>query len=202
MRLRPLVIAQLALMFSCASPRSEPPPELATPNLEAAPLPELEAPALPPVLPTPTPTAVGAFEMLLPVTEEVSAEELGLLTRAEGRLALTLDLAPCRFAAAEPETSTEPVSDCRAWNRVSAHDRTQRAIVVHPGTYEIVVRNEAFERGLGLWLRREDEPSLPVIAGGGANLDGEARWSVELTSGRYIYSCPLSPTPDYLLIVR
>ena len=192
----------VALLVACATPRSEPPAELASPMLEAAPVPELEAPELPPVLPTPPPTSVGAFEMLLPVAEELTAEELGLLEEGPDGLALRLELLPCRFAAAEPARTLDPSDACRATNGATVHERTQVALVVHPGTYELIVENNAFDRALGLWLRREDEPTLPIVAGGGAEMGAEARWSVELLPGRYLYSCPLSPTPDYVLIVR
>lgn len=202
MRLRSLPTVPLALLVACASPRSGPPSELATPNLEAAPLPQLAAPELPPVLPPPAPTSVGAFELVLPIAEEIAAAELGILEHLEGRSTLTFELARCRFTAAEPDAQDVPEDDCRSWNAETVHERSQRAIVVHPGAYEFVVQNRAYDRALGFWLRREDEPTLPIVAGGGAEAEGEARWNVELEPGRYVYSCPLSPTPDYVLIVR
>jgi hypothetical protein len=202
MRASSLLNLPLALSMACASPRSEPPPDLAGPALAAAPIPDIEAPALPPVLPSPPPTSVGAFEMFLPVSREVSAEELGLLEEGATGLALRLELLPCRFAAAEPGLAVASDDACLRTNAATVHEREQAALVVHPGSYEFVVENNAFDRALGLWLRREDEPTLPVIAGGGATMGSEARWSVELRPGRYLYSCPLSPTPDYLLIVR
>ena len=201
MRASPLTLT-LALLMACAAPRSEPPPELSAPTLEAAPIPSLEAPELPPVLPPPPPTSVGAFEMLLPVALEVSAEELGLLEETPDGLALRLELLPCRFSGAEPNATFDTGDGCRSVNAASVHEREQIALVVHPGTYLFVVENNAFDRALGLWLRREDEPTLPLVAGGGAAMGSDAQWSVELHPGRYLYSCPLSPTPDYLLIVR
>lgn len=165
-------------------------------------MPEFDAPELPPVLPPPPPHAFGASEMLLPVEREISAAELGILGSTPDGSQITLSLRRCSFAAAEPNWQAEPDSTCRLVNQGSVHLRTQQAIVVHPGEYEFVVENQAFDRGLGLWLRREDDPNIPVITGGGAALDGNNRWHAELLPGRYIYSCPLSPTPDYLMIVR
>lgn len=204
MRVNCLVSTLLCTLCACATPQSQPPRDLADPNLEAAPAPEFVAPELPPVLPAPTPTALAASEMLLTVSEEISAAEAGILSVEPGANRLNLTLGACRMEAAEPDWDAGEVDEdhCRAINRTTVHGRTARALVVHPGEYEFVVTNSAFERPLGLWLRREDDQNTPVLSGGGADFGENKSWTAELLPGRYIYSCPLSPTPDYLLIVR
>ncbi len=204
MRINCLVSTLLCALCACASPRSQPPPDLADPNLEAAPAPEFVAPELPPVLPAPTPTAIAASEMMLAVSQEVRAVDAGVLSVEAGANRLSLELNRCRFATAEPSWDAGPVDadHCREINRATVPNRDAQALVVHPGEYEFVVRNSAFERPLGFWLRREDDPNTPVLTGGGAEFGQDRSWTAELLPGRYIYSCPLSPTPDYLLIVR
>lgn len=204
MRVTCLVSTLFCMLLACASPRSQPPADLADPNLEAAPTPEYSAPELPPVLPAPAPTAIAASEMFLTVTEEVSAAEAGVLVVEPGANRLNFELDACRFTAAEPDWNAgdAEAGHCREINRATVHSRGARALVVHPGEYEFQVTNSAFERPLGFWLRREDDPNVPILTGGGASFGGHNSWSAELLPGRYVYSCPLSPTPDYLLIVR
>ncbi|MFT6395893.1 MAG: hypothetical protein ACJAYU_000635 [Bradymonadia bacterium] len=142
--------------------------------------------------------------MLLSVTEELSAAEAGVLLVGPGANRLSFELDACRFTAAEPNWDAGETEEdhCRNINRATVHNRSARALVVHPGEYEFLVSNSAFERPLGFWLRREDDPNTPILTGGGAQFGASKSWSAELLPGRYIYSCPLSPTPDYLLIVR
>lgn len=187
---------------TCAPPDAPvaPPPDLA-PLPPAVTAPEIDEPYLPPV-PTVTAGPRGPMEMTLVVRAETTAAEAGaLVVAAPPRLVLTL--APCHFTEAEPDF--EPVvseQDCRAVNRTSFEGRSQRALVVPPGDYEIEVHNAAFDRDLGFWLRREDDWSISAVSAGGVPSGGSRSWLVSLTPGRWIYSCPLSPTPDYLLIVR
>lgn len=140
--------------------------------------------------------------LVLPVRGERLAADAGAVEPGDvPRLVLTL--APCRFEPAEPEGPAPPeADDCRAHNRETFFERSQDALVVPPGVYDIVVRNRAFDRPLGLWLRAETEPGSALVSAGGIEPGGERVWRTTLTEGSYLYSCPLSPTPSYRLVVR
>jgi hypothetical protein len=58
---------------------------------------------------------------------------------------------------------------------------------------------------LGFWLRGAsliDRARLPSVSGGGLTTGRTQDYAVDLKPGRYVYSCPLNPTPDYALIVK
>ena len=145
----------------------------------------------------------AASEMTLPVIEERSAEEIGAVRDEGEHLELHLTAAPCRFIEAEAIDPEFPqTQDCRTFNASSFPRRGQRALVVSPGVYEVVVHNEAFDRPIGLWMRRNGDVDEAIISAGGIERGSQRRWVVTLEEGTYLYSCPLSPTPDYLLLVR
>ncbi len=121
-----------------------------------------------------------------------------------GTWMLTLVQRPCVFAAAEPHNryDAESADDCRRINRERFDMRTQQVLRVPPGSYHITVVNQGVPRDVGFWLRPEDEPETTLAAGGGIGADAPATFELELEPGRYLYSCPLNPTPDYLLLVE
>lgn len=145
--------------------------------------------------------------MGLPVAGEVSADHAGVLRLGEGSgdasAGVHWELRPCRFAHAEPGFTTDaPDGHCRDVNQTTMDERAQRALVLSPGTWVVTVTNDAFDRELGLWLRSTEAPEVPIISAGGIARGESRQFTVALTPGEYIYSCPLSPTPDYTLIVR
>ncbi len=184
-----------------SAPPSAPPAELALPAARPVELPA--EPPLPEIPPAPMGPR-GPNELMLPVVDEVSAEELGAIERLDGALPrLNLTLEPCRFSPSEDgSVSTAGADHCRRANQVSFGERSQRALLVTPGRWEIAVENAGFDRELGFWLRPESAQSQPVVSAGGIARGATRVWTVDLTPGRYVYSCPLSPTPDYLLVVR
>lgn len=200
MRLR--TFAMIATVWvGCAPPSapSTPPAELTLPP----PMPVVidEGPALPAVLPPPA-APRGPGELLLPVADERNVADLGAYAAGDVPT-VTLTLKPCSFSPAENATiDTGDADHCRRANHTTFDARGQTAIVLSPGIWDIAVTNDAFDRPLGLWLRAEDDPATPIISAGGVDPDATRTWRVVLPEGRYIYSCPLSPTPDYLLIVR
>lgn len=140
--------------------------------------------------------------MELAVEGEALASRVGALEPGYP-VTLRLTLRPCRVAEAEPGFDWSVDEDhCREVNRATFAERTQRALVVSPGEYIVRVTNDAFDRELGLWLRRTNQPETPIISAGGIGRDESRGWTVELEPGTYTYSCPLSPTPDYRLVVR
>lgn len=170
---------------------------------------DVDTPELPPV-PVVADGPRAATELRVAVADEVSAEALGALAPAHevgGVPRVVLTLEPCRFAPAETAESPsvpEPgaADHCRRANQVGFAARRAHALVVPPGTWELEVQNDAFDRALGLWLRREDDPTDTRISAGGIPAGESRSFTVTLEPGRYLYSCPLSPTADYVLIVR
>jgi hypothetical protein len=154
------------------------------------------APSADPSRPTP---------LTLKVAETTDAAEAGLLVRDEqGRVTLTLVQRPCRFEAAEPGAAfdAQSAAACKAQNDATRDARTQRALRVPAGKLTIAVSSEQVPYELGFWLRAASSPDVAVAQGGGVVPGVTKTYEVELAPGAYVYSCPLNPTPDYVLIVE
>lgn len=128
---------------------------------------------------------------------------------------ITLTQTGCQFV--EPEGvdhdfAPHSADDCEEINARTGAERLAEAEVLHlePGTYVFRVSNENVPYELGFWLRDKDyNPSNPVhrltktsVSGGGLSIGETRDYTVELTAGEYVYSCPLNPTPNYRLVVR
>ena len=79
--------------------------------------------------------------------------------------------------------------------------RSQRALRVPAGRLVLAVDNQTDGEG-GLWVRRDGDPSQTALSAGGARRDGLTAYTLELSPGAYHVSCPLTPTPDYVLIAE
>jgi hypothetical protein len=142
-------------------------------------------------------------EVALETIELVDAQDAGLVRR-DGELdVLTLTQAPCRFVENEPDAQFEASSaiGCRKFSYEALPTRGQRALRVAAGRWRIEVHNAGTGRDLGFWLRREDD-GFTVVSAGGIASDARGMYVVDLAAGRYLYSCPLNPTPSYLLVVQ
>jgi hypothetical protein len=66
------------------------------------------------------------------------------------------------------------------------------------------VTNKNVPNGLGFWIRGSGlgRITLPSVSGGGLNKGITKDYVIDLKPRKYIYSCPLNPTPDYPLIVK
>ena len=66
------------------------------------------------------------------------------------------------------------------------------------------VANDNVPYELGFWVRGQSlgRVSLPSVSGGGIMPDQIKKYAINLKKGKYWYSCPLNPTPDYTLIVE
>lgn len=120
---------------------------------------------------------------------------------ARGTLHLTVE--GCRMLEPEPVAPVrgDDATSCRRSVREDFEQRGQRVLVVPAGAWEIVVDNARAERDAGLWLRRAGAPDQTLVSAGGIPPGHADRYEVELTSGQWLYSCPITPTPDYLLVV-
>lgn len=144
-------------------------------------------------------------DMVMHRIDEVDAAAAGVLRHDAGEAILGFTHAGCGFAEAEPllrDLQTGEAAGCRDFHRETFERRRQRILRVEAGTYIIEVRNAGGQRPLGFWLRehRQHSPRTYISFGGVA--PGEsARFTVVLPPGEYLYSCPLSPSADYLLRV-
>lgn len=101
---------------------------------------------------------------------------------------------------------THKADDCRRINDKTAKERLAKAEVLRldAGTYVFRVRNKNVPYTLGFWLRGAglSRLTLPSVSGGGIEPGSFRDYTVDLKPGEYRYSCPLNPTPDYVLIVE
>jgi hypothetical protein len=114
----------------------------------------------------------------------------------------------CQFMEAEGRdlayVSTR-AEDCIA---INDHDGEQRLAVspriqIKAGEYVFRIYNDDVPYALGFWLRGQGlaRLTLPSISGGGIEAGGFKDYRISLKPGKYWYSCPLNPTPDYTLTV-
>ncbi len=114
----------------------------------------------------------------------------------------------CQFL--EPEGvdhhyKARQAEDCEQINNDSGKQRVadSKPIILTPGKYIFRISNRDVSYPLGFWLRGQglQRVLLPSVSGGGLETGVTKDYEITLTSGKYVYSCPLNPTPDYKLIV-
>ena len=124
---------------------------------------------------------------------------------------IELTQVPCQFLESEGRKDrgfrSSRAADCEAINAKSARQRLAEAkpLQLAPGRYVFRVANRNVPYELGFWLRGEsliDRARLPSVSGGGLAAGRTQDYEIELKPGKYVYSCPLNPTPDYKLVVR
>lgn len=178
----------------------------AVPGLALGTLPDLDrAPIERPVAPIERDEHVRAPDDLTVATlAVVDAEAAGLVDDTTDPPTLRLSQAPCRFVEAEPDASWDAAGpeDCRAFHQERFDGRGHRAVRVDAGPWQIAVTNASVGRTVGLWLRSEDPSEAPLVSSGGVEPGETLTWLVDLAPGRYLYSCPLNPTANYLLEVQ
>lgn len=150
-------------------------------------------------LPPPIETRVRRpDEMLLRVRETVNATSAGAWVDEPPTLRLTLER--CRLAPFEV-ADVPHGGRCASLNQQHFDDRSQRALRVPAGALTVSVENRSGVEG-GLWIRRDGDPLQSAFSAGGARVGETTHYSLRLEPGTYHVSCPLTPTPDYLLIVE
>ncbi len=134
-----------------------------------------------------------------------------LLLPAVGSAMETISLTQthCQFIEAETEEhyfTASSADQCKAINAKTAEKRLKTAQPLHlkAGDYIFRVKNRDVPYELGFWLRGAGilRWSLPSISGGGIATGKAHDYAIALEPGEYRYSCPLNPTPDYVLIVE
>jgi hypothetical protein len=144
-----------------------------------------------------------ASDLTLAIHEEQSATEVGAATSLERSTVLRLHIEDCRILEAEPRTaSNEDNLDCREFNQHTFDGRRQRALRVPAGRVQIYIYNKGAIEETGFWLRKQGEDPETIASTGGITKDSPQVLDVNLSPGHYLYSSPVNPTPDYLLIVE
>ncbi len=68
--------------------------------------------------------------------------------------------------------------------------------------FRVANYNVPYELGFWVWGQSLGHLSLPSVAGGEIMPGQIKEYAINLKKGKYWYSCPLNPTPDYTLIVE
>ncbi len=114
---------------------------------------------------------------------------------------------PCTIIEAEATPRSfvsRSKEDCVRINTETVEGREFKVLRLAPGQTTFRVTNKDVPYPLGFWLRGKGlgRLTLPSVAGGGLATGQTKEYAVELVPGEYLYSCPLNPTPDYLLVVE
>ncbi|MBE9527932.1 MAG: hypothetical protein IME99_01695 [Proteobacteria bacterium] len=120
---------------------------------------------------------------------------------------VTLTQTPCTIIEAEVTPRryvSNSIDDCVQVNSETASEREQKVLRLSPGPTVFSVTNKDVPYPLGFWLRGKGlgRLTLPSVSGGGLATGHTKEYAVDLVPGKYLYSCPLNPTPDYLLVVE
>ena len=115
----------------------------------------------------------------------------------------------CQFLEVESKNyQYQPTSaeDCKKINSETIASRKSgfKALQLKSGKYIFRVKNSNVSYPLGFYLRGEGikKVSLPKVSGGGLNEGTTKDYEITLTPGKYVFSCPLNPTPDYPIVVN
>ena len=129
---------------------------------------------------------------------------------AQSANVITLTQTPCQFVETEEVDhgfKSASKADCNKINADSGSDRIAKAKVLKlkPGAYTFKVTNKNVPYNLGFWLRGQGvvgRATLPSVSGGGLSTGTTKDYNITLKPGKYYFSCPLNPTPDYQIIVE
>ncbi len=136
--------------------------------------------------------------VMLPYTAEAESAEVVLLTQTACQI-IEAEVAEQQFTAHSPD-------QCREINKRTGESRLRQAktLYLKPGDYIFRVSNRDVPYELGFWLRAAglSRLTLPSVSGGGLHTGNSKDYKLSLRAGKYLYSCPLNPTPDYVLIVE
>ncbi len=122
---------------------------------------------------------------------------------------ITLTQTGCQFLETEGkdyEYQTTKAEDCNQINKETLSERKEsfKALKLKPGKYTFRVTNKDVPYELGFYLRGEGvtQVTLPKVSGGGLNKGDTQDYQITLKPGKYLFSCPLNPTPDYPITVQ
>jgi len=115
----------------------------------------------------------------------------------------------CQFLETEAsDRGYEPskAEDCEQINADTLDERQAefKPLELAAGTYIFRVTNTDVPYELGFYLRGAgvSTATLPKVSGGGLTEGKTQNYEVTLQPGKYVFSCPLNPTPDYPVVVN
>jgi hypothetical protein len=122
---------------------------------------------------------------------------------------ISLTQTGCQFLETETKNhqfSPQSAKDCEAINAKTLNDRLSgfKPMKLKAGDYVFRVTNQNVPYELGFYLRGEGlgQATLPKVSGGGLTTGVSQEYRITLKPGKYRFSCPLNPTPDYPLEVE
>jgi plastocyanin len=80
-----------------------------------------------------------------------------------------------------------------------------KELKLKPGSYVFKIVNQGVKHEVGFYLQEKDDKGKAVAGSDAGHVrDGEATktGTVTLAKGKYVYSCPLNPTPHYVITVE
>ena len=129
--------------------------------------------------------------------------------RAAEATVIDLTQVGCQFLEVENKNyQYQPTSaeDCKKINSETLATRKSefKPLELKPGKYIFRVTNSNVSYPLGFFLRGAGikKVSLPKVSGGGLTKGTTKDYEITLTPGKYVFSCPLNPTPDYPIVVN
>lgn len=144
-----------------------------------------------------------------------AASHIAIPAQAASTGIIVLTQVGCQFL--EPENSInhgfapKSPADCEAINARTGEARRDksRTMRLREGDYIFRVTNLNVPYELGFWLRDRDYEDAGLLArltmtsvsGGGLTSGRMKDYRVTLKPGKYLFSCPLNPTPNYELDV-
>lgn len=81
----------------------------------------------------------------------------------------------------------------------------KKELKLKPGNYVFKVVNKGVKHEVGFYLQENDDKGKAVAGSDAGHVkDGETTktGTVALAKGKYVYSCPLNPTPHYVITVE
>lgn len=140
------------------------------------------------------------------VNTQSSSEQVSSETAAQ---VITLSQTGCQFLETESKDykyQTTKAEDCNQINSKTLSERKQgfKPLQLKPGKYTFRVTNRDVPYELGFYLRGEgvSQVTLPKVSGGGLSKGKTQDYQITLKPGKYLFSCPLNPTPDYPITVQ
>lgn len=122
---------------------------------------------------------------------------------------ISLTQVGCQFLEVEAKDhqyQPKSAADCKKINSETLATRKSgfKPLELQPGKYIFRVSNSNVPYSLGFYLRGEGikKVSLPKVSGGGLTQGVTKDYEITLTPGKYLFSCPLNPTPDYPIVVN
>jgi hypothetical protein len=130
-------------------------------------------------------------------------------TKPTNATVISLTQTGCQFLEAEAKNhqfAPTRKEDCETTNAKTFNDRQSgfKPLKLKAGEYVFRVTNQNVPYELGFYLRGEgiSQATLPKVSGGGLTKGVSQDYRVTLKPGKYRFSCPLNPTPDYPLEVE